>query len=218
VIRRALVLRPEPGNSRTAEFLRHAGLDVRQMPLFAIRPLRWNAPDPAGYDALLLTSANAARHGGAELLRLRHMPAVAVGEATAHAAVAAGLTVHLTGTGDAAAAVTAAREAGLTRLLHLAGRDRVHLAGVHAIAVYASDPLPITPDALAGPADEAVLLHSVRAAQRFATLIGNGAAQRARTLVALSPAVAAAAGPGWNRVLVAARPDDNAMLAAICAD
>jgi uroporphyrinogen-III synthase len=36
------------------------------MPLFAIVPLDWTAPDPAQFDGLVLTSANAVRHAGEE--------------------------------------------------------------------------------------------------------------------------------------------------------
>ena len=42
-----VVLRPEPGNRRTAAALRALGMDVRQMPLFAVVPVDWTSPDPA---------------------------------------------------------------------------------------------------------------------------------------------------------------------------
>ena len=60
-MRRLLVLRPEPGASATAGRARTLGLDPVLMPLFEIEPIAWTAPDPAGFDALLLTSANAVR-------------------------------------------------------------------------------------------------------------------------------------------------------------
>ena len=41
------------------------------MPLFAIEPVEWRPPDPAQFDALLLTSANAIRCGGPALDRLK---------------------------------------------------------------------------------------------------------------------------------------------------
>ena len=101
--RRLAVLRPEPGNSATAARIVAAGFDAVRLPLFAVEPLAWTAPDPGEYDALLLTSANAVRHAGTALDRLRGVPVVAVGQATANAARAAGLTVAITGDGDAAA-------------------------------------------------------------------------------------------------------------------
>ena len=63
-MRKLLLLRPEPGLSASAERARALGLEVIACPLFAIEPVEWEAPDPADYDALLLTSANAVRHGG----------------------------------------------------------------------------------------------------------------------------------------------------------
>ena len=55
-MRRAVVLRPQPGNDRTAVALRDRGLEVVQLPLFAVRPLAWQVPDPSAFDAMLLTS------------------------------------------------------------------------------------------------------------------------------------------------------------------
>ena len=65
------------------------------------------------------------RLAGSALDPLRHKPVIAVGPATAAAAREAGLSVVLTGTQDAASVVAQARTQGYTRLLHLAGRDRV---------------------------------------------------------------------------------------------
>ena len=63
-MRPVLVLRPEPGAGETAARARALGLEPIVAPLFAVRPIAWAAPDPAAYDAVMLTSANAARHGG----------------------------------------------------------------------------------------------------------------------------------------------------------
>jgi len=57
------------------------GIDAVVMPLFEVRAVPWHAPDPTAFDMLLLTSANALRHGGGELGRLRLLPVAAVGEA-----------------------------------------------------------------------------------------------------------------------------------------
>ena len=60
-----LVLRPEPGASATVERARELGLDAVAVPLFEIEAMDWDAPEPGGFDGLLLTSANAVRCGGA---------------------------------------------------------------------------------------------------------------------------------------------------------
>ncbi|MDP1027132.1 uroporphyrinogen-III synthase [Sphingomonas sp. KR1UV-12] len=197
------VLRPEPGNARTAAAIEALGFTAIRLPLFAVTPVTWRAPDPAGYDALVATSANAFRHGGAELARLRALPVQAVGAATAAAARAAGFAVATVGTADAASLI-----AGLPgRLLHLAGRERVALAGLDAITVYAADPVPVDAGVLAG---SVVLLHSARAAARLAEF---GIARDTVRLAALSTAVLTAAGGGWQRVAALDRPEDEALVA-----
>jgi uroporphyrinogen-III synthase len=208
VSRRVLVLRPEPGNARTVARLAALGLEAVAMPLFEIVPLAWDAPDPDGFDALLLTSANAVRHAGAGLRTLAALPVVAVGAETARAAEEAGLTVALTGAGDAAAAVAQARAAGGGRLLHLSGRDHV-ATDATAIAVYASMPRP----AALPPLDRTIaLLHSRRAAEAFAALVPAPDRSLA-LLVAISPAALAGAGEGWAHAEAADAPTDAAMAA-----
>lgn len=209
--RRALVLRPEPGNARTCDALRAAGVEAVALPLFAVAPCAWQVPEASAFDALLLTSANGVRHAGDGLRALAGLPMVAVGEATAAAARAAGLTVAITGTGDAAAAVALA--ARYPRLLHLAGRDRVEAPGVTAVTVYASDALPVAGDVMDAAEDAVVLLHSRRAALRFVTLFADRRRDAVR-IVALSPAVAQAVGAGWRTLTVAPRPSDAALVAA----
>lgn len=204
--RPALVLRPEPGASATLARLAEAGVRGIAMPLFAVRPMAWTLP-PGPVDALLLTSANAVRHGG-DLGAVRHLPVVAVGAATAALAREAGLDVRWTGAGDAAAAT--ALVAPGTRLLHLAGRERVALPGVAAVTVYASVPLDVQAGALSVASGAIVLLHSARAAARFATLAAGVPDVR---LAALSAGVAAAAGRGWAEVSVASVPTDEALVA-----
>lgn len=213
----ALVLRPEPGNAATCARLLAAGIAPVGLPLFGARALPWTPPDPDGFDAVLLTSANAARLGGEGLRTLAHLPALAVGAATAAAARAAGLDVAMTGDGDAAHLAAAARAAGYARPVHLAGRDH-RPTGAAAIPVYASEPLPVARGALAQAlsAGATALLHSPRAARRFAGLVDAGRISRARVAIAaLSPAVLAAADDGWGWGGAAATPDDDALVALV---
>ncbi len=199
------VLRPEPGNAATAARVEAAGCGVRRLPLFSVAAVDWAAPEPSDFDALLLTSANAVRHGGADLARLRSLPVAAVGEATARAARAAGFTVTLTGSGDAAsvAAITSGR------LLHLAGREHHAVAGATTIVVYTAEPLPVDVSSLAGTA---AMLHSTRAASRLAALVA-GERRKSIALAALSPAIAAVAGDGWRYVIASELPRDEALVA-----
>jgi uroporphyrinogen-III synthase len=217
--RMVVVLRPEPGATRTATALRAHGLAVRQVPLFAVVPVDWTPPTPTGFDGLLLTSANAVRHGGAGLDLFKRLPVVAVGAATAAAAAEAGFAVAVTGDDDARAVVAAARDRGFARLLHLAGRERAPTEdGVEAVTVYAGDAVAVAADVVRSFDDALVLVHSARAATRLAELVDDAGADRARiALIAISRAVGDAAGTGWAAVAIAAAPTDSAIVALAAA-
>ena len=192
------------------------GIEAAAMPLFEVCSVSWSAPDPANYDLLLLTSANALRHGGAELGRLRLLPVAAVGEATAAAARELGFRVEQVGHGGVAALLETLPP--MLRLLHLAGHDRSEIAdAIHCIEVvnvYAAATIDPPNDLEVLAAGAVVALHSPRAASRLAALTENYGIDRATiALVAFSPAVAAAAGAGWERIAVAERPSDSALLA-----
>lgn len=209
-----VVVRPEPGHAATLAALAAQGLSARWLPFFKTHAVDWTPPDPASVDALLFTSAQGVRWAGPGLEPLRHRPVVAVGPATAAAAQAAGLSVILTGRRDVAVVVAEARDRGLARLLHLAGRERV-AAGVMERIVYAADPVTVASPDITALAGEIVLLHSARAARRLADLVDRAAAPRATiAIVAISAKVAAAAGSGWRTTAIAEAPLDDAMVAA----
>lgn len=208
-----VILRPEPGASDTAARAREAGLDVRSIPLFAAGPINWTVPDPSGFDALLLTSANAPRFAGAGLAQLASLRVWCVGAATAAAATASGLTVRHVGTGGAQALIETAAAAGVRHCVWLAGKERTAIEPppsltLSTITVYHARALPVSAAQLSGPA--VVLLHSKRAARRLASLAPDPGSL---ILVTISEAVAAAAGDGWARVSIAPSPDDGEMVA-----
>ena len=211
--RRLVVVRPEPGASATFGRARTLGIEAVAMPLFAVEPVAWEAPAAARYDALLLTSVNTLRHGGAGLESLCGLPVLAVGAATAEAARAAGFAIERTGAGGIADLL--AETPATYRLLHLAGRDRVQFAApqsIESIVVYESLAVPLPDPALLNGA--VVALHSPRAARQLAALASSTALDRSNiALLALSPAVASAAGEGWASVSTAGTPTDDALLA-----
>ena len=96
-MRRVVVLRPEPGASETVARARKLGLDAVAIPLFEVEPMDWTAPEAGGFDGLLLTSANAVRHGGEQLQSLRGLPVYVVGKSTGGAAREAGFDVKSVG-------------------------------------------------------------------------------------------------------------------------
>ena len=214
-----IVIRPQPGCDATVAAARAMGLDARAFPLFAVRALPWSAPDPQSYDALLIGSANAFRHGGENLAACRGKPVYAVGQTTADAARAAGFEVAAVGRGGLQMLFAQLRPEH-RRLLRLSAELRVDLApppGVTIVErrVYASEPQPPPPelgDLLAASAT--VLLHSGEAARHFAGLCGRLGIDRSRiALAAIGQRVAAAAGEGWRDAAFAATPDDAALLA-----
>lgn len=216
------VLRPEPGNRVTAAAIEAAGRTAIRLPLFAAGPVGWTAPDPAGFDALLLTSANAVRHGGAQLAALLGLPVHAVGKVTAEAARRFGFDVVHVGEGGAAELVAAAEATGVQRALLLGGRERMLDAGgvvAQAITVYASEALAIAPDQAVRLRGAVALVQSARAGARLAELVAPD--HRAITsIAAISARAAEATGTGWRRVEIAPdmHPDTLIALALQLAD
>lgn len=212
-MKRLFLFRPDPGARHSADRARGLGLEVTTIPLFEIESVEWAAPDAAGFDALLLTSANAVRFGGDQLDRLRNLPVHAVGEATAHAAEAAGFGIAGIGEGGVDALLSAIG-AG-TRLLHLCGEDRrMPDHPPHAIAcvcVYRARPLA-RPAGLEELAGHVAAVHSPRAARRLAELVAEPE-RPGVCIAAISAAAAQAAGSGWCRIEAAAAPTDAALLA-----
>ena len=211
-------IRPEPGCSATVEAGREAGLAITGGPLFEVRPIAWDPPPAARIDALLFGSANALRHAGAELDAFRGKRAFAVGNATASAAEAAGLTVAAVGRSGLQSLLATLRPP-LT-LLRLAGEEHVSLTPPPGILVetrvaYRNVALPM-PGALATAirTGGVVLLHSAAAARHFAGECDRlGIPRSALALAALGPRIAAAAGADWGALRVADAPHDAALLA-----
>lgn len=193
------------------------GLDSAIAPLFHLRPIEWQSPDPGEVDCVLLTSANACRLGGEQLAALAHLPCYAVGEATAAAARLAGFRHVRTGPSNADAALRMMIENGAERPLHLCGQNHIPLdrAGIVRRILYAAEEVPaLPPPAVAAVQHGTVaLVHSPRAASVFAKLLDRAALDRSRTyLAAISGAAAAAAGLGWRKVATAPSPRDEALL------
>jgi len=214
-----IVVRPQPGCAATVEAAREAGLDAHGFPLFEVRPCDWQLPQADAFDALLVGSANALRHGGGTLDALKGRPVYAVGETTARACRDAGLEVLVTGQGGLQQVLTRLDPAH-RRLLRLTGAARVELdppPGVTVIEriVYASEPVPMPATLAALLRDPAVImLHSAEAARHFrqqceAHAIDTGM----HALACIGPRVADAAGKGWRAVRTATAPNDEALLA-----
>ena len=215
-----IVLRPEPSNVATVAAAQTLGLNAIATPMSRVEPVAWAAPPPERFDAILLGSANALRHGGDGLANLTRLPVYAVGEVTAAAAREAGFTVVACGTGGIAELLSRLAADDRSRVLRLAGEEHVPIEPpigmqVQTLVAYTVRPLPLSPEAVNASARGAVvLLHSAVAAERFADQCDALGIDRSTvSLACLGPRIAAAAGDGWRRVGVAPRPDDPALLA-----
>ena len=176
--------------------------------MFRIEPIAWEAPDPAILTGLLITSANAIRHGGSALDKLRELPVYAVGAATAAAARTAGFNVAEIGDGNADALLDSLPPS--LRLLHLAGEDhrnRDRLKTDRRI-VYRS--VEVDDPQLPDLKDLVVAVHSPRAGARLADIAGE---KYRAAIAAISADAAEACGSDWERVEAAAEPNDNCLLA-----
>jgi uroporphyrinogen-III synthase len=126
---RFLVTRPQAEAELTVAELRQRGHRALIAPVLAIEPVA-NAPfDPASFDAIIMTSGNAARALAAHsaLPRSLALPVFAVGGRTAQAARDLGFSNVASAEGDATDLLALLRERHGTpggRLLYLAGSDR----------------------------------------------------------------------------------------------
>lgn len=217
-----LIIRPQPGADATAHRLRAAGHDPVLMPLFAIEHLPVQCVSADGYDAILLTSGNAARAAVDFLTRDHSLPIYAVGSATASALQKLSVPVAKTGSEGVEALVGVAVADGHKRLLWLAGEDHSAIPHIHGVSidieiVYRSAAVT-QPEDFAEKVTEsdAVILHSSRAAAHFSGLCDTMNLPRAEiTLATFSNAIARSAGGNWAALIVADAPNDAALLEAI---
>ncbi len=213
-MRRLVILRPEPGASTTVTSARAIGLDAFAMPLFEIEPVQGEAPEPGGFDGLLLTSANAVRQAADRLQALHGLKAYVVGDATADAARKAGLDIA--SVGDAGIERLLGSIESDLRLLHFCGEHRTAVEArqaITALPVYRAAELPPPAD-LSTIAGQTIAVHSPRAGKRLAELVDQASLDRATVrIAAISAAAASSCGSGWDACEAAGRPDDGALLA-----
>ena len=215
-----VVIRPEPGNAATLAAARDLGLEVYAEPLFRIVAASWNPPPAAEFDAVMIGSANALRHGGGALNQYKGLPAYVVGKTTAQASRDAGFTVAATGSGGLQNLLARLARDSRQRVLRLAGAEHVALdsapsTAITTVMVYKAQPLRLTSACAARLALGAVaMLHSAAAARHFAAECERATIARGLiSLACLSPRIASAAGVGWASVASVERPDDTALLA-----
>jgi len=232
---RVLLTRPQAQTDELGAVLEKQDIEWLGEPLLRIVPVSWNPDVLAGRQALLLTSANAAR----ELLRVhgvrRDMPIYAVGPDTAAPLLAEGFSNVRAAGGTAVSLIGYIRRHADPRagpLLYLSGLDvTLDLAAALAAAGLAADRVVVyrafAAEQLSIEArrelsqnrlDAAVFL-SARTAAIFCSLIiasGIVDACSRMTAVAISAKVAEALRPaGFGQVVVSGTPGIDSIVDAV---
>ncbi len=227
-----LITRSEPGASDTAARVAALGLVPVVAPVLVTRPIKSVLPSPEGIAAVLLTSSSAIR---ALLGEYHDLPLLTVGDATATRARAAGFRNVLSAGGDAndlAGLAKVQLRPNARPILLAVGQfqgkalaDDLRAAGFRVLrrVVYSMVPArALTAPALASLRAgqvRAALFFSAETARHFVQL-----AQRARVGAALQaveaisigqPAAMALGRLKWRCIRVAARPNQDEMLALL---
>ncbi|MFN3859678.1 MAG: uroporphyrinogen-III synthase [Caulobacter sp.] len=184
VERAVWITRAEPGAAATAARVRALGFQPLVAPLLSVRGIGAR-PDIAGYDALVFTSLNGVRFAPPPAVEAADQtPVLAVGDATAEAARAAGHAEVISARGDVSdlARLIGRRFKPGARLLHLSAAEPAgDLAGavaplgivVERATVYETTEIAPDPDPLRSGQLHAILIHSPRAARALAGWLGE---------------------------------------------
>lgn len=220
---RVAITRALPEAEDTAARLRARGVEPIVAPLLTIIPMAYDT-NVEGAQALIFTSSAGVR-AFPDTRAQSAKPVLAVGDATADAARAAGFTNVRSADGDAialAALAIATLDPSGGKLVHIRGTHvagdvgaRLEAAGftIDRRIAYTAAQVPTLPPAYAQPLD-AVLFYSARAAEAFDALAGDNTG---RIAGCLSQGVADTLKPGWARIIVAWRPREDALFEALLA-
>ncbi|HJN23467.1 MAG: uroporphyrinogen-III synthase [Rhodospirillales bacterium] len=228
---RVLVTRPREDGEKLAHILRARGIEVLLEPLLSVEYLDGPGLDLSGVQALVVTSANGLRAFTRRDDR-RGLPVFAVGDASAEAAAEAGFPRVISAAGDIKALAGLIGEQvdpAKGALLHVSGTAVAgDLGGVLAAAgltcrrqaLYrakkAQSLSAAAVQALRAGTVDGVLLFSPKTATTFVVLSRQAGLEddlRGITAFCLSPAVAETVRTlAWLHILVASRPDQDAML------
>ncbi len=221
-----LLTRPAVQSARFAESLRAGIAGCRTVTSPLIAPVFLDPVLPVKpWRAIILSSETGAEAAGRIRASLPDL-AFCVGDRTAQAAEAAGFLAR-SARGDAEALLALILSDPVHPLLHLRGRDargdlaeRLSANGVEAdeALVYAQEEQPLTAEAIAllqGINPVLAPVFSLRSAEILGAACRRIGAKAPVTLVAMSAAVAAAAGPWARNTLVATEPTAESMVSTL---
>lgn len=231
-----LITRPEPGAGETAARIVALGFTPVLCPMLEIRPVGIILPAASHIAAILATSGNAL---AALPTVYCNTPLFAVGNATAMRARRAGFTQVASADGDAVALAARVREEldpAIGPLLLVVGQGHgeplaaaLRQAGYRVLrrVVYHARPArvlsPDAVDAIKADRVRTALFFSAETARQFVRLVnaaGSAAAlpaslQHVDAVAIGNPAAVALESLPWRRVRVAARPNQDEMLALL---
>lgn len=223
-----ILTRPTKDARPLAEKLKGLGHEARIIPLLDIVPRRDTVVPPEKWQAVCITSANGLSNPDV-LSDLKDVPLLCVGPQSLAAAQTAGFTRASAHGGDVEGLTAHIAEhlkpqdgpllylSGAATSGDLEGRLQAHGFSVTRVIVYDAVSTETADLSRAVTGADAVLLYSPRTAKLWLEQVGNAriAAQvRHLTHLCLSAAVAKALPQDWRKV-VAATPDEKAMLAAL---
>jgi uroporphyrinogen-III synthase len=225
-----LITRTQPGAQVSQVQLQAVGHQAIVVPAAIISPTHANI-DCTGVQALLMTSAAAARHAVIGPV-LAALPVYAVGDATAEAATKAGFTNVISAGGDGATLAVLAADRMKTNagaLLHLRGNEvagdvtgMLSACGFETrfVEVYDTKDHPDFQEEICRHLAEKsgfVLFHSPAGARRFANAIERRRIDLdAWSAIGLSPAcLASLQNKGFAHLISASQPDDSALMEAV---
>jgi uroporphyrinogen-III synthase len=233
---RLLVTRPEADARRTAATLSARGHELRIAPLLRIEAVAGADLGSPPWQALLMTSANAARAIALHprLAELRWLPVLAVGRRTAEAARETGFADVISADGSAGdlARLAAGRFGAAAPLLYLAGSDRARdLAAdlapsgiaVRTVEIYRAHAAEEFPAeivaALRASHIDGVLHFSRRSCEIFVQCAERAgvvaAALRPIQFCISAQAAEPLARAGADKIRIAAQPEEDALVALI---
>ena len=221
---RVWVTRAEPGATGSAEKLRALGFMVTVAPLLAVRQIDVRPIDVANIGAIAFTGSNAVR-AFASQTPVRTIPAYAVGQATAEAAISAGFAVRRIGQGDVAALAQAiigdfGGDPGAVLIPgpvepagDLVGALATGRIEARLLKIYETLPAELPADFhLTLPLISIVALYSPKAARGLVQVLARWPSPHLRVFC-LSAAVAApVAGTDLAQICVAALPNEASLL------
>lgn len=227
-----LVTRPEPDASETAARLAALDIEAAICPLLTFQTLPTSLPDPTGFAALALTSANAlkALDQRGVLAAYFGLPVFAVGDRTAVRARDMGFSQVRSASGSFADLVDLLAHQKLSGpVFYPSGRDQagdlaksLSASGVMVITthVYAMNPIAELPAQIVGELEDgnidAALFYSRRTAEIFTRLSENHVSRLSRLelgMLCLSESIAEPLiDAHFVRVALADTPSEEAMM------